>query len=150
MRLYLDTSVLGALADSGEPQRVEITRRFLGSLAEGTNVGVISNAVQEELALAPGNVREIIASILSGVELEIAVDDSASRELFDAYSRAAILVPRYRVDLRHVAIAVAARVDAIVSWNFRHLVNIRTRRAVNSVNLRLGYAMVEIISPMEV
>jgi predicted nucleic acid-binding protein len=33
MRLYLDTSVLGALADSDEPQRVEITRRFLGSLA---------------------------------------------------------------------------------------------------------------------
>lgn len=150
MRLYLDTSVLGALADSDEPQRVEITRRFLGSLAERTHIGVISNAVQEELALAPANVRVLVTSILSGVELEIAVDDSASRELFDAYSRAAILAPRYRVDLRHVAIAVSARVDAIVSWNFRHLVNVRTRRAVNSVNLRLGYALVEIISPMEV
>ena len=41
-------------------------------------------------------------------------------------------------------------VDAVVSWNFRDIVNIRTRRAVHSVNLRLGYPLIEIVSPEEV
>ena len=41
-------------------------------------------------------------------------------------------------------------VDAVVSWNFRDMVNIRTRRAVHSVNLRLGFPLIEIVSPEEV
>jgi hypothetical protein len=44
----------------------------------------------------------------------------------------------------------AYSVDAVVSWNFRDIVNIRTRRAVHSVNLRLGYPLIEIVSPEEV
>jgi hypothetical protein len=38
----------------------------------------------------------------------------------------------------------------LVSWNFRHLVNLRTRRAVHSVNVRLGNPLLEIVSPEEV
>lgn len=48
------------------------------------------------------------------------------------------------------AVASASHVDALVSWNFRHLVNVRTRRAVHSVNVRLGYPLIEIVSPEEV
>jgi hypothetical protein len=61
-----------------------------------------------------------------------------------------IVPERYRNDLRHVAAATAAAADALVSWNFRHLVNIRTRRSVHAVNMRLGYPLIEIVSPEEV
>ena len=61
-----------------------------------------------------------------------------------------VVPARYRNDLRHVAVATTARVDALVSWNFRHLVNVKTRRAVHAVNVRLGYPLIEIVSPEEV
>jgi hypothetical protein len=61
-----------------------------------------------------------------------------------------VVPSRYRNDLRHVTVASASHVDALVSWNFRHLVNIRTRRAVHAVNVRLGYPLIEIVSPEEV
>ena len=54
------------------------------------------------------------------------------------------------MDLRHLAVATVGGVDAVVSWNFRDIVNIRTRRAVHAINLRLGYALIEIVSPEEV
>ena len=50
----------------------------------------------------------------------------------------------------HVAIATLARADAIVSWNFRHLVRLDRIRQFNAVNLRLGYPLVEIRSPREI
>ena len=53
-------------------------------------------------------------------------------------------------DATHVAAATAARADAIVSWNFKHIVHWDKIRLFNAVNLREGYAPLEIRSPKEV
>lgn len=55
-----------------------------------------------------------------------------------------------RFYLRHLAVSVINGADAVVSWNFRDIVNVRTRRAVHSINLRLGLSLIEIVSPEEV
>lgn len=57
---------------------------------------------------------------------------------------------KYRDDARHIAIGVVYDLDYIVSWNYKHMVNIAVRRLVDSVNIRLGYNPIEIISPEEV
>jgi hypothetical protein len=111
---------------------------------------VISNVVQEELERAPAEIRRAILSEVGEIEFELVTEGVESVRLLEGYLAARIVPPRYRDDLRHVAVATAARVDALVSWNFRHLVNLRTRRAVHSVNVRLGYPLLEIVSPEEV
>ena len=55
-----------------------------------------------------------------------------------------------RADAQHIAIATVARVDVLVSWNFKHIVNLQRIRGYNSVNLRYGYPMIEIRTPREV
>ena len=150
MRLYLDTSVLGAVLDHDDPRRVTISRNLLGSIGARIHAGVISNVVQQELEQAPDAVREGILTSIRDIEFELVIESGESRSLFSAYETLAVIPPRYRNDLRHVAVASASHVDALVSWNFRHLVNVRTRRAVSSVNLRLGYPLIEIVSPEEV
>jgi hypothetical protein len=92
----------------------------------------------------------VILHEIRDIEFELATEDAASRALFAAYQAARIVPARFRNDLRHVAVATIARVEALVSWNFRHLVNVRTRRAIHAVNLRLGYPLIEIVSPEEV
>ena len=94
-------------------------------------------AVQEELERSPADVRRAILQEVSRIEFELATEDLESRTLFAEYMAARIVPARYQNDLRHVAVATIARVDALVSWNFRHLVNLRTRRAVHAVNVRL-------------
>jgi hypothetical protein len=54
------------------------------------------------------------------------------------------------VDAEHIAIATINRVDVLVSWNFRHIVNLQRIRRYNSVNLKYGYPLLEIRSPLEV
>jgi len=150
VRLYLETSALGALADREEPRRPELTRELLRRVADGVHQGVISNVVQEELEQAPAEVRRMLLAHLKNTPLELVVEDEESRNVFAEYAALSIVPERYRNDLRHVAVATVAGVDALVSWNFRHLVNIRTRRAVHAVNVRLGYPLIEIVSPEEV
>jgi len=57
---------------------------------------------------------------------------------------------RHIADAQHIAIASVERVDVLVSWNFQQIVNLDRIRAFNSVNLKLGYTILEIRSPREV
>lgn len=53
-------------------------------------------------------------------------------------------------DCIHIATATLNKVDMLVSWNFKHIVNIYRIRGYNSINLRLGHAKLEIHSPKEI
>lgn len=55
-----------------------------------------------------------------------------------------------RVDAQHIALATVRRVDVLVSWNFRHIVNLQRIHGYNSVNLRHGHPLLEIRTPQEV
>jgi len=55
-----------------------------------------------------------------------------------------------RADAQHIAIATVYRADVLVSWNFKHIVNLQRIHGYNSVNLRKGYPMIEIRTPREV
>ena len=53
-------------------------------------------------------------------------------------------------DCVHIALATIHKADILVSWNFKHIVNVYRIRGYNSVNLRNGYAALEIRSPKDI
>lgn len=73
--------------------------------------------------------------------------DTEAMELAEAYFVAGVLTDKMRADAQHIAIATVARVDVLVSWNFKHIVNLHRIHGYNSVNLRKGYPMMEIQTP---
>jgi len=77
-------------------------------------------------------------------------EDESSADLLEIFEKEGFIRKGARLGLRRLAVATISGVDAVVSWNFRDIVNIRTRRAVHSVNLRLGFPLIEIVSPEEV
>jgi predicted nucleic acid-binding protein len=150
MRLYLDTSVIGGLFDSEMPQRIEITRALLRTIVKGKHTGIISNIVLEEIERSPEEFKEKIIAEMRKIPLQIISEDEASADLLEFYEKEGFIRRGARLDLRHLAVATVNGVDAVVSWNFRDIVNIRTRRSVHSMNLRLGFPLIEIVSPEEV
>ena len=71
------------------------------------------------------------------------------KNLADEYVRRTIFPEHYKTDAIHVAVAVVNDIDFLISWNFKHLVKVKTRRMVNLVNVVLGYPAIEIIAPPE-
>jgi len=75
--------------------------------------------------------------------------DERADELAQEYISRGIFLEKYVLDANHVAVAVVNRIRYFASWNFRHLVKVRTRREVNLVNLLKGYEPIEIVAPPE-
>jgi hypothetical protein len=145
-RIYTDTSVIGGCFD---PEFAPWSGGLLEDFRRGTYLPVVSEVVAAEIEDAPEPVRDIYAELLQlGAEL-LAVDEAGLR-LADTYQQREILTPKFYDDGLHIALATAARVDVLVSWNFRHIVRYDKIRLFNAVNLELGYQTLQIYSPREV
>ena len=75
---------------------------------------------------------------------------SQTLALVAAYEARGILPVRFRADMFHIALATLAEVDALVSWNFKHIVRLEKIRLFNAVNAELGCQVLSILSPREV
>lgn len=64
-----------------------------------------------------------------------------------SYIQRNIFPPRFESDAIHVATTTIFTLDALVSWNFHHLVKLSKKLAVNVTNLSLGYHPIEIVTP---
>ncbi|MCX6252062.1 MAG: hypothetical protein NTX61_15100 [Bacteroidetes bacterium] len=52
-------------------------------------------------------------------------------------------------DCLHIALATINRADYLVSWNFKHIVNVQRIRGFNAINIKNGYKQLEIPSPRD-
>jgi hypothetical protein len=102
-----------------------------------------------ELEEAPDNIRAVLTSIPDTHREDVALDEEALA-LADAYIHDGVVGIRHLVDAQHSAIATVERVDVLVGWNFKQIVNLDRVHAFNAVNLKRGYPVLEIRSPREV
>lgn len=145
-RIYTDTSVIGGCLD--EEFAVESERLF-DRFRQGDDVIAISELTMLELEGAPNVVREVLNNVPDAHREDVEFTEAASR-LATEYLRAGVVGSTSRIDAQHIATATVHRTDVLVSWNFKHVVNLDRIRGYNSVNLREGYPMLEIRSPQEV
>ncbi len=110
---------------------------------------VVSDITLAELAGAPLEVRRIVEELPPSC-VEIIQHDRESEALAEEYLRQAVVSRRMFPDAMHIATATVTSADVLVSWNFRHIVNLDKIRGFNAVNFKLGYSMLEIRSPLEV
>ena len=146
LRIYVDTSVIGGCFDA---EFKEFSLRVIERARTGEAILVISDTTVIELLGAPPSVGGVLED-LPAHSLEFLTQNDETRTLAEEYLRQAVVPRRMVADARHIAAATVAKVDVLVSWNFRHIVNLDRIRAFNAVNLRAGYAMLEIRSPLEV
>jgi len=143
---YVDTSVLGGYFD---PEFLESTRVFWSALLTGQWHAFLSTLTVEELVKAPSEVRALIEDLPAPCRTILPVTDEA-RTLAGGYLDAGVLGAAGGADALHVAVATLNGAKAIVSWNFKHLVNLRRVEGFNGVNLLMGYRAIDIRTPREV
>ena len=107
-----------------------------------------SDVSEAELSLAPDFVRNLKSRIPTDCYRNLELDDE-SRELAETYIKEKVLGKASLDDAFHIAVATVNRLDVLVSWNFKHIVNFDKIKLFNSINLRLGYPMIDIRSPLE-
>lgn len=146
MKFYVDTSVWGGHEDE---EFEEWTVPFFEQARQGRFTIVLSDVTLRELLPAPERIRELTQSIPDQY-LELVSLTQEQDGLAHQYIREGALTPKYESDAHHIAIATILKVDSLVSWNFKHMVNFFRIQQYNWINLKFGYTTIDIRTPKEV
>ena len=88
-------------------------------------------------------------SLIAEYSVKILFSSGEAERLADIYVAEKIIPAKYATDALHIAIATVNKLDFIVSYNFQHIVKIKTIALTGIVNLREGYNQIGIFSPTE-
>ncbi len=143
--LYLDTSVIGGYFDD---EWMADTRELWTQRGEGLWQFISSGLVAQEIAGAPPEVRQLFEVTFDRSKDLLAMTGEIE-DLALEYLKAGVVSAKFEDDAKHVAACTVYRVNHLVSWNFKHLVNVRREAGFNAVNLLQGYPPVSIVNPKE-
>ncbi|MBU1262124.1 PIN domain-containing protein [bacterium] len=145
--LYLDTSVPSAYYDERAKERMEATIKFWKETLPYYKVYVSEITVEELDDTKDESLRRKFRELIQ--DFKVLKIKKSIRDLARAYIKEEIFPEKYVDDAIHVAIASFYEISYLVSWNYEHLVKVKTRKIVNSVNILDGFKEIEIVSPLE-
>jgi predicted nucleic acid-binding protein len=143
--IYVDTSVFGGKFDE---EFGYWTEKFFKRATKGNITLLKSDVVDDELTGSPQFVREFVDSLPSSIIQHIELSEEAIW-LAEQYITEKVVGEASRADCFHIAIATIKKVDLLVSWNFKHIVNIERIHGYNAVNIKNGFQTLEIRNPRE-
>ncbi len=145
--LYLDTSVISAYYDERAKERRASTLNFWEKVVPSYKV-FVSEITVTELENTKDEILKVKFRKLI-TDMNVLRLNKKARDLANAYINHGVFPEKYIDDALHVAIATCHDISYLVSWNFEHLVKVKTRKTVNLVNILEGYKDIEIVSPQE-
>lgn len=145
-KVYADTSVIGGCFDL---EFKVWSEALFEEFKSGTKSLIVSDLVHWELT----NAHSDIQNKLNEVPLQYRTDlvtTAEAKKLADMYIQEGALTNKSYHDAVHIALATLNHADVLASWNFKHIVNLNRIRLYNSINLRMGYNLIEIRTPREI
>lgn len=144
-RVYIDTSVIGGYYDT----EFEVaTKQLFDRIINKDFIVYFSEVNGTELEFAPEHIKSVKTLIPNDCLRYIEIDDEVET-LMKTYIAEKVLGKSSENDAYHIALASVNRLDCLISWNFKHIVNFDKIKMFNSINLRLGYPLIDIRSPLE-
>lgn len=148
-KYYVETSVWNFILEEDRPERRAITEQFFQQVPAVGSL-YISEVVLQEVECAPLERRTALDQLLGRYTPTVLRVTEEVQGLAERYLEEGLIPVKYRNDALHLAAAVVHDLDVMVSWNFEHIVKLKTRMGVNGVSRLLGYREIEILSPEEV
>ena len=145
-KLYFDTSVFGGVYDKEFENE---TKQLFEMVTQEKVICLYSDIVEFELETAPVKIKEHFSQIPNSCKIFLEIDET-SENLARHYIKEKVVGRTSLDDCRHIALATVHKADFLISWNFRHIVNVFRIQGYNSVNLKNGYQQLEIRSPKDI
>ncbi len=147
IKVYLDTSVISYLQQEDSPERMKDTLALWEQFESGKFDIYLSQVTLDEVGECREPKRTLLFKYLSRInytKLEITTE---TIKLANQIIKMGILTPKSFDDCQHIATAVVYGCDCIISWNFKHIVNIKTIRGVRAITNLEGYKSIDIMNP---
>ena len=153
LRIYLDTSVINFLFAEDAPDFRRVTEEFFSRHATKYEM-FTSEVLLVEVDADPNPAhRNLLRQVLQAQPIALLPEDRRGEiERMAGFYLAERIIPQGKLDdAFHVGYATVFEMDILLSWNFKHLANLRREARIVAVNVREGYRHpLRIVSPLEV
>ena len=146
-KVYLDTSVISYLEQEDAPERMAATKELWRLFCEGRYEICLSAVTLQEIMACPEPKRGKLLDYLKQIQYTDLEITEEVRVLSRKIISMGILTNKSLDDCRHIAVALVGNCDFLVSWNFKHLVNVRTVNGVRAIANLEHYKAIDIINP---
>lgn len=146
-KIYLDTSVISHLYQMQSPEKMEDTLALWGDIRQGMYDIYISDVVLDEIAENSGQKLEILLNHLAEIEYTLITVNAEIKAYANKIISDEILTNKQYDDCLHIGCAVISQCNILLSWNFKHMVKIKTVNGIRSINAMLGYHGIDIYPP---
>ena len=147
LKVYLDTSVISHLMQEDVPEKMAETRELWELFRQGEYDVYLSSVTLNEIANCAEPKQSQLLERLKGIDYNLLPDTEEVAVLAQKIVDLGILTQKSIDDCQHIAAALVGNCDCIASWNFKHLVNIRTIKGVRAIANLEGYGSIDIVSP---
>lgn len=147
IRVYLDTSVVSYLDQQDAPEKMAETKEAWERIKDGDYEVFISTLVIDELQKCREPKRALLLNFLRQIKFTILEVNEETVRLAEKFIDFGVLKKKSFEDCQHIAAAILSNCDIIVSWNFKHIVNVKTIRGIKVVTTLEGYKDILIYPP---
>ena len=147
LKIYLDTSAIGYLDEITSPNEMSEMQQLWEFIKRGEYDVNISPVVTDELmAINNTEKRDVLLNYLKQIEYDIIDITDEVHAIAKSITENGVLSDKHYNDCLHIACAVANGCDCLVSFNFKHLVNIKTIKRARAISNLRGYGNIDIVS----
>ena len=147
LKIYLDTSVISHLKHEDALDKMTDTLKLWEEIKHNKYDVITSQITIEEIERCREPKQSILYEFLSEINFTIIEITEEIEQLANQIISQGILTPKSYDDCQHIATAVISECDIIVSWNFKHMVNIKTINGIRAISLLSGYRSIDIYTP---
>lgn len=144
LKLYLDTSILSAYFDYSKPLRQLITQKWFENEAEKFNLFVSVITIEEIEKIYNEEKRSNNKSLILSHRIEVLKFTEEAKELAEEYMKQGAIPDSEPEDAYHIAIAALNGIEALASWNYKHIVSLNPIRKIHEINKKREYILIEI------
>ena len=150
LKIYLETTIFNFVFADDSPEKKQDTLKLFEEIEQGKYIPYTSMYVLDELEKAENSKKTKMVDLIKRYNIIVLDADDNAKILANKYIDENIIPRKYDTDGFHIAIATINDLDIIVSFNFKHIVKLRTIIGTESINIKEGYKPIRINSPTEV
>lgn len=147
-KIYIETTVPNYVFNDDLPEKQTVAKQLFSLIHHQLFNPFVSPITIGEINKSPEPKRSRMLEIIQ--KFPILEPTPQAVRLTEEYIRHHIIPGDFYNDGLHIAIATVNHLDIIVSYNFQHIVNLKTIKGVTGINLLYNLSTPEIVSPEEV
>ncbi|OHD19560.1 MAG: hypothetical protein A2086_14425 [Spirochaetes bacterium GWD1_27_9] len=150
-KIYLDTSVISFIFADDSPDFKDITIDFFEHYSKDYELYISEIVILEINKNTSNDLKKAMLDTLKKYDIKELLYNEEIEIIAKTYLVNKIIPENKEEDALHVAYTTYYQIDILLSWNFRHLANIKKEEKIIIENMKIGYNYpIRLLSPLEV